>query len=124
MGMKVLGRHLIVEMHGCPSNLLRDPSLARRVLRESVNACNATFMGDYYTEFREGGVSGIAVVAESHISIHTWPEHSYAAIDIFTCGDHVDPWKAYEVFVSNYRPEKVNVTEMKRGLIEVEEKVE
>ena len=112
-----------MEMYGCPSNLLRDPELAKRVLRESVRVTGATYVGEYHREFVEGGVSSIVIVAESHISIHTWPEHGYAAVDIFTCGDHVDPWKAYSLFLENYKPEKVNVTEIKRGLIEVKQKI-
>jgi len=118
LGMKTLGRHLVVEMYGVQSTLLHDLSLAKRVLRESIEACKATFMGEHYTVFAAGGISGIVVIAESHISIHTWPEHGYAAVDIFTCGDQVDPWSAYEVFIKYYSPSKVNVTEIKRGIVE------
>lgn len=118
MGMKTLGRHLVVEMYGVQSTLLYDLSLAKRVLRESIEACRATFMGEHYTVFEGGGISGIVVIAESHISIHTWPEHGYAAVDIFTCGEQIDPWIAYEVFIKYYSPSKVNVTEIKRGVVE------
>ncbi|MEM2016832.1 MAG: adenosylmethionine decarboxylase [Nitrososphaerota archaeon] len=117
--MKTLGRHLVVEMHGVQPILLHDISLAKKVLRESVEACKATFMGEHYTFFPGGGVSGIIVIAESHISIHTWPEHRYAALDIFTCGNQVDPWRAYDVFLKYYSPSKVSVTEIKRGIVEV-----
>lgn len=117
--MKTLGRHLVVEMYGVTASLLLDLSLARKVLRESVEACEATFMGEHYTTFEGGGVSGIVVIAESHISIHTWPEHGYAAVDIFTCGDKIDPWRAYEVFTKHYSPSKLSVMEIKRGLVEV-----
>ncbi|MCS7125867.1 MAG: adenosylmethionine decarboxylase [Aigarchaeota archaeon] len=117
--MKTLGRHLVVEMYGCRSDLLGDLSLARKSLNEAVEACKATFMGEHYTMFPGGGVSGVIIIAESHISIHTWPEHGYIAIDIFTCGEHIDPWKAYEVFVKNYSPSRVNVMEIRRGVVEV-----
>lgn len=117
--MKTLGRHLIIEMYGIQSNLLLDLSLARKVLRESVEACKATFMGEHYTTFAGGGISGVVVIAESHISIHTWPEYGYAAVDIFTCGEQIDPWRAYEVFTKYYSPSKINVMEVKRGLVEV-----
>lgn len=119
MGMKTLGRHLVIEMHGCRSDLLGDLHTAKRALKEALESCKATFMGEHYTLFPGGGISGIIVIAESHISIHTWPEHGYAAVDVFTCGEHVDPWKAYEAFVKNYSPARVNVMEIKRGIIEV-----
>ena len=123
--MKILGRHLVAEMHGCPTELLLDLEFARRVLREAVEASGATYLGEFHTVFEPGGgVSVIIAVAESHLSIHTWPEYGYAALDIFTCGDVADPWKAYEYVVSKYRPEKVNVTEMRRGLVEVAKEVE
>lgn len=124
-GMKVLGRHLVAEMHGCPPELLLSLDFARKVLRGAVEVSGATYLGEFHTVFKPGGgVSVIVAVAESHLSIHTWPEYGYAALDIFTCGELADPWKAYEHVVSKYKPEKVNVTEIRRGLIEVAEKVE
>jgi len=123
--MRILGRHLVAEMHGCPPELLLDLDFARRVLREAVRISGATYLGEFHTVFEPGGgVSVVIAVAESHLSIHTWPEYGYAALDIFTCGENTDPWKAYEYVVSQYRPEKVSVTEMRRGLIEVAEKIE
>jgi len=123
--MKVLGRHLVAELHGCPSNLLIDLDYALKVLREAVEICGATYLGEFHTVFEPGGgISVLVAVAESHLSIHTWPEYHYVALDIFTCGDLADPWKAYEHIVSMYRPERVNVTEIKRGVIEVEKAVE
>ncbi len=123
--MKILGRHLVAELHGCPPERLLDLDFARRVLREAVELSGATYLGEFHTVFEPGGgVSVIIAVAESHLSIHTWPEYGYVALDIFTCGDNTDPWKAYEHVVSMYKPEKVNVTEMRRGLIEVVKEVE
>jgi len=124
-GMKVLGRHLIAELHGCPPELLVDLDLAVNILREATRISGATYLGEFHTVFEpQGGISVIVAVAESHLSIHTWPEYGYVALDIFTCGESTDPWKAYEYIVSRYRPEKVNVTEIRRGLIEVEEAVD
>jgi S-adenosylmethionine decarboxylase len=62
-------------------------------------------------------VSYILVVKESHISVHTWPELGYAAVDIYTCGEHVDPWKAFNVMAESFNPKTVSVMEIKRGLM-------
>ena len=121
--MKVLGRHIIAELHGCDPDLLTDLERTVKILREAVRISGATYLGEFHKVFEPwGGLSAIVALAESHISIHTWPEYGYAAVDIFTCGDDADPWKAYEYIVSEYKPENVNVTEIKRGLIK-EEKV-
>ncbi|MEM4466590.1 MAG: adenosylmethionine decarboxylase [Nitrososphaerota archaeon] len=119
--MKSLGRHLIVEMYGCLHKLLTDLDLAKKVLRESVESCGATYMGEFNTIFDNGGFSYIILIAESHISIHTWPEYNYIALDIFTCGEKVDPWKAYEVITRYYQPSKINIVELKRGIVEEKE---
>jgi len=119
--MKVLGRHIIAEMYGCNSGLLSDLDKAIAVLREAVEVSGATYLGEFHKRFEPwGGVTVIIALAESHISLHTWPEYGYAALDIFTCGEKADPWKAYDHVVKNFRPEKVNVTEMVRGLIRME----
>lgn len=120
--MKVLGRHIIAELHGCDQDLLTNLDRAVEVLREAVRISGATYLGEFYKVFEPwGGFTAIIALAESHISIHTWPEHRYAALDIFTCGETADPWRAYEYVVEAYRPEKINVIEVKRGLVRVEE---
>ena len=120
--MKVLGRHIIAELHGCDPGLLTDLEQAIEILREAVRVSGATYLGEFYKVFEPwGGLTAIVALAESHISIHTWPEYRYAALDIFTCGETADPWKAYEYVVEAYKPEKVNVTEVKRGLVRTEE---
>lgn len=119
--MKVLGRHIIAELHGCDSGLLTDVDRALLILRRAVQAAGATYLGEFHRIFEPwGGITAIIALAESHISIHTWPEYRYAALDIFTCGERTDPWKAYEYIVDAYKPEKVNVTEVKRGLVKLE----
>jgi S-adenosylmethionine decarboxylase len=116
--MKVLGRHIIAEMYGCDSGLLSDLGKSIAILREAVEASGATYLGELHERFEPwGGVTAIIALAESHISLHTWPEYGYAALDIFTCGERADPWKAYEHVVKSFKPAKVNVTEMVRGLI-------
>lgn len=79
------GRHLIAELHDCSG--LDDPALIERCLRDATAAAGATLLEVRLHHFGPGnGVTGVALLAESHISIHSWPEHGYAAVDIFMCG--------------------------------------
>lgn len=120
--MKVLGRHILAELHGCDPGLLADIDKTMEILRKAVHVSGATYLGEFRKVFEPwGGLTAIIALAESHVSIHTWPEYRYAAVDIFTCGESADPWKAYEYILEAYKPEKVNVTEVKRGLISIEE---
>ena len=89
--MDTLGCHVIAELDGCDPTLLCDPELIRRALVEAARAAGATLLAEHTFKFKDAGVSGFALLAESHISIHTWPEHAYAAVDIYTCGEHTRP---------------------------------
>ncbi|MEM2910252.1 MAG: adenosylmethionine decarboxylase [Nitrososphaerota archaeon] len=119
--MKELGRHLIAELYGCDVSILGDLETLRTTLLEAAEASGAKVLGEFFKKFpRGGGVTGILAIAESHFSIHTWPEYGYAAVDLFTCGSQVDPWRAYEVIHKRMRPARIHVKEFKRGLIEGE----
>ena len=109
-----LGRHLILEYWDAAN--LNNPELVERALTEAALAGGATLLSVRTHQFAPQGVSGVAIIAESHISIHTWPEYDYAAVDIFTCGDRVDPHKINEVLAKYFRPKRQNVTEILRGL--------
>ncbi len=116
---RFLGRHLVCELHGVSPDLLRDKEMLRDLLLRAAEASGSTIVGDYFYKFEGSmGVTGVVVVAESHLSIHTWPEYGYAAVDVFTCGDHTDPWRALEVLRERLRPERVDVTELTRGILE------
>jgi S-adenosylmethionine decarboxylase len=107
------GLHLLVDFWECSG--LRDAEGIERVLREAAAACGATVLGVMLHNFGEnGGITGVALLAESHISIHTWPETGYAAIDIFMCG-HCDPRKALPVLDKWFSPGRRRITEHKRG---------
>lgn len=80
------GRHVLAELTGCPAALLNDAAALENCLRECAIAGGATVVSSHFHRFAPQGVSGVIVIAESHITIHTWPEHGYAAIDVFTCG--------------------------------------
>ena len=117
MVLKGLGRHLIVEVWGVDAELLDDEARLRRMLVEAAKRAGGKIMGVLFHKFEPQGVTGVVAIAESHISIHTWPEYGYAAIDIFTCGSHVDPWKAFEYSLKELKPKNVNVFEIKRGVM-------
>lgn len=83
---RALGRHIILELYDCPEELLRHPADAERFLLEAAQQMQATIVNSEFHAFSPYGVSGVVIIQESHLTIHTWPEHRYAAIDIFTCG--------------------------------------
>ena len=120
-----LGKHLICEAYGIDPELLKDREFLRRVLRRVAEATGSTVLGDFFHKFEADGegVTGVVAIAESHISIHTWPEHGYAAIDIFTCGDSVDPWRGLEVVKAALKPARMHTSEITRGVIEEEAKI-
>ncbi len=114
-GMKFAGTHLLVDLWGASN--LDDPSLIDRALRHGAVIAGATILHSHFHHFTpNGGVSGVVVLAESHISIHTWPERDFAAIDIFMCGS-CDPHKAIPVLQAAFNPERVDVDEQRRGRV-------
>ena len=89
--MPSLGRHVLAELHGCSPDSLNDPALLERILVASARDAGATVVESTFNPFAPHGVSGVVVIHESHIAIHTWPEHGFAALDVFTCGEDLDP---------------------------------
>lgn len=115
-GVKSLGRHVIVELWGCKN--IDSLPVVEEALRDAVAATNATLRDLQVFPWEPyNGVSGIAILSESHLSIHTWPELGYAAVDIFTCGDHTQPEAAVPVLREYFRPERMEVMQVSRGLI-------
>ena len=112
-GIKCAGTHLIVDLYG--AERLDDIAHIDATLRRCVEAAGATLLHIHLHHFTpNGGVSGVAVLAESHISIHSWPEADYAALDVFMCG-HARPEATVEVLRRAFRPDRVVVSEMLRG---------
>ncbi len=115
-GRVYAGSHVLVDFWGASN--LSEPERIERALREAANACGATVLHVHVHQFSSnGGVSGVAVLAESHISIHTWPELDFAAFDIFMCGNCA-PERALPVLRRVFRPDRERVEEYKRGLVE------
>lgn len=80
------GSHLLIEYHGCSAGILNDVARIESLMLRAAQAAGATVVASTFHRFAPHGVSGVVVVKESHLSIHTWPEHGYAAVDIYTCG--------------------------------------
>jgi S-adenosylmethionine decarboxylase len=112
-----IGRHLILELWGCQEAPINSVETIERAMRETVEACGATLLDLRVYPFTPIGVTGVAILSESHLMIHTWPEHGYAAVDVFTCGYHTDPDAAVSVLQRHFSPERIQVMEMNRGLI-------
>lgn len=113
-GMRFAGTHLLIDLWGATN--LTDRGLIDRVLREGSEIAGATVLHSHFHHFSpNGGVSGVVVLAESHISIHTWPERDFAAVDIFMCGA-CDPYKAIPLLKEAFKPNFINLNEQRRGL--------
>ena len=97
-----IGRHYILELYQCDHAKLNDEAFIRTTITSSAKIAGATLINLVTHSFKPQGVTGLALLAESHISIHTWPEIGYAAIDVFTCGDHTMPEKACKVLFKDF----------------------
>ena len=110
------GRHLIAELHGCPAEILADETVIHSALIDAAAAACATLLEIRLHAFGPGhGVTGVALLAESHISIHTWPEHGYAAVDIFLCAPTHDLEEALKVLRTGLRADRVEQQVIARG---------
>ena len=117
--MEALGKQILVEYYDCDQSKINDVSYIENSLIQATKASNATIISHNFHKFSPYGVSGVVVIAESHVAIHTWPEYNYAAVDIFTCGDTIDPWIIQERLKEYFESKNVSSMEMKRGLFKV-----
>lgn len=114
-GQTYAGTHLIIDLWGCEQ--LDNIPFIEKTMREAVDIASATLLHIHLHHFTpNSGVSGIAVLAESHISIHTWPERGYAAMDIFMCGE-TQPEKAVALLKKAFKPTRVDVSTHLRGIV-------
>jgi S-adenosylmethionine decarboxylase len=112
-----LGRHLLAEFFECTPNVLNNNALVEQLMTEAAVACGATIVQSCFHHFNPYGVSGVIVIAESHLTIHTWPEYGYASVDLYTCGDQCDPALAFNYLQDKFEAHESNYIEFARGLM-------
>ena len=119
--MKALGKQVIVEFYNCDQKRLNDASFLEESLTAAAKEAQATVIKSVFHKFSPHGVTGVIVIAESHLSIHTWPEYNYAAVDIFTCGEQIENQKALEIIKKALGSKFHSVVELKRGILSVKD---
>jgi len=112
--MNTLGRHVLAELYGCSLDLLDDLDAVSEHLRAAAESVGATVVGSAFHRYAPQGVSGVLLIAESHVSVHTWPEARYVAVDIFTCGG-LDPRPGIRHLARAFGAESVRMHEVVRG---------
>lgn len=112
--MTAVGTHLLAEYRGIDAALLDDATLLASILVAAAQAAGARVLDQRFHRFDGGGVSGFLLLAESHVSIHTWPSEHRAAVDVYTCGD-ARPDRAHEVFLARLAPTSVDMVTLRRG---------
>ena len=115
--MAALGKQILIELKDCDTELLNDIEYLRTLLTDVARSIGATVIQDSFYKFTPQGVSGVIIIAESHISIHTWPEYSYAAVDVFTCGDVIEPRNAVKPMSERLKAKSTTYIELKRGVL-------
>jgi S-adenosylmethionine decarboxylase len=113
-----LGLHLLLELNECNPQLLNDVEFIRQTLLNTAHDVGATVVGESFHRFSPQGVTGILSIAESHISIHTWPEFGYAAADIFACGPSFRPKEAADILAEKLECRDPDIIEVPRGMVQ------
>ncbi len=116
MRLNALGTHLLLELRDCEPSRLNDVKYVRATLLAAAEDLGVTVLSEHFHQFSPQGVTGIVAIAESHFSIHTWPEYGYGAVDIFTCGTRWPPNRAARYMIERFGSRNPLITEMKRGL--------
>ncbi|ERT65389.1 hypothetical protein HMPREF0202_02795 [Cetobacterium somerae ATCC BAA-474] len=118
MKLETLGRHVLVEFYNCNEEILKNPILIKECMNEAAKIANATIVETVFHHFNPYGVSGVVIISESHLAIHTWPEYGYAAVDIFTCGNKIDPWIAFKFLEDIFKSVRSESIELPRGMVD------
>jgi S-adenosylmethionine decarboxylase proenzyme len=113
--MLPLARHTLIEYHDCDPALLRDSDALRPLLIDAVRRGGGTIVTDVFHQFSPHGVSGVIVITESHVAIHTWPEHAFAAVDVFSCGNSLDHSAIRDAVAAVLSAARVESREFARG---------
>ena len=115
---KQLGNHLLIEYYDCDSKVLKNTSLIEKHMIEAAKIAQATIVESVFHTFSPWGVSGVVVIEESHLTIHTWPEYKYAAVDLFTCGNTLKPWVAFKFLEGKLKAKRADLTKISRGIVD------
>ena len=110
-----VGRHCILELYDCPGALLDDQSFVQETLKQAAKIAKSTLLGELSHKFEPQGVTALVLLAESHISIHTWPEAGYAAVDVFTCGEHTLPEEACRFIAQQFEAARHELSTVARS---------
>src|SRR6266702_5942670 len=116
-GLNALGRHLLLEMFDCDPDAINSLESVKGALIEAAKRAQATIVDVVFHEFNPFGISGVVVIAESHLAIHTWPEYRYAAVDIFSCGEVLQPEVAASYLVEQFAAERTSTVALLRRVI-------
>ncbi len=117
MKIDVLGKHILIEYYNCNPEILKDHELVEDLMNEAASIAGCTIVNSVFHKFNPYGVSGAVIVQESHLTIHTWPEYNYAAVDVFICGDEIYPWKAQKFLEKKLQASKSDSVDLQRGSI-------
>jgi len=115
--LNALGTHLLVDLRECNPEILKSLEKVRSIMVSAAKDSKATIVDVSFHEFNPFGISGVVVIAESHLTIHTWPEYDYAAVDIFTCGDIIKPEVAASYLIKEFGCKNPSIVEIKRGIL-------
>ncbi len=122
--MSSLGRHILVEFLGCNPDIMNNVSRIESSMVDAAEDSGATVINSTFHHFSPYGVSGVVVIQESHLAIHTWPEYQYAAVDLFTCGDTVDPWISFDFLKNEFGATNYSALEMQRGSLNLLKRID
>lgn len=114
--MQALGRHLLADLFDCDPEVIDNLDLVKAAMIEAAKRAQATIVESLFHAFNPHGIAGVVVIAESHLAIHTWSEYRYAALDVFTCGDTLQPQVAVDYLVEELRADRASVVELRRGV--------
>ena len=116
-----LGQHVLAEFFECDSNVLNSLDKVEKHMVDAALECGATIVQKCFHMFNPYGVSGVVIISESHLAIHTWPELGYAAVDLFTCGEQCDPKVSYEFLKRKFNSTDAKYSQLNRGLMDAEQ---
>ncbi len=114
---KTLGLHILADLYGVEAERIDRVEDIKKLLERAVRVANLTKISSHYYQFQPHGATGIVLLAESHISIHTWPEHGLATVDVYTCGDPAKAYKAMEYIINSLEPKRVDKQVHERGFV-------